>query len=66
MLSEIIQPEKNKCCMISLICEIRKYNQLVNMIKKKQTYIENKIVVTRERGRWEGQDRGGGLRGTEQ
>ena len=36
------------------------------MTKKKQTHIENKIVVTRERGRWEGQDRGGGLRGIEQ
>ena len=54
MLSEIIQPEKNKCCMISLICEIRKYNQLVNMIKKKQTYIENKIVVTRGEGKMGG------------
>ena len=54
MLSEISQPEKNKCCVISLICEMRKCNQLVNMTTKEQTYIENKIVVTRGEGKMGG------------
>ena len=34
MLSEIGQTEKDKCCIISLICEFKKYNKLVNITKK--------------------------------
>ena len=47
MLNEINQTEKDKYCMISFICGIRKYNKLVNITKKsKLTDIENKQVVT--------------------
>ena len=36
-LSDVNQREKDKYCMISLMCEIRKkYNKLVNITKKKQ------------------------------
>lgn len=59
MLSEITQPEKNKYCVISLIREIRKYNQLVDMTEKKQSHRENKTVVTR------GGEDGRGRRGLE-
>ena len=38
MLSEIRQTEKDKYCMISLICGIKQYNKLVNITKKKQTH----------------------------
>ena len=35
MLSEISQTEKDKYCMLSLICGIeKKYNKLVNITKK--------------------------------
>ena len=37
MLSEISQTEKDKYCIISLICESKKYSKLMNKIKKKQT-----------------------------
>ena len=38
MLSKMSQTEKDKYCMISLICGIKKkYNKLVNITKKKQT-----------------------------
>ena len=37
MLSEICHTEKDKYCMISLICGIKKYNQLLNITRKKQT-----------------------------
>ena len=65
MLSEITQPEKNKYCMISLIREIRKYNQLVDMTEKKQSHREQNSDY-QGRGRREGQERAGGLGGTEQ
>ena len=38
MLSEISQTEKDKYCMISRV-ESKKYNKLVNIIRKKQTQI---------------------------
>ena len=39
MLSEISQTEKDKYCMISLICgNSKKYNKLGNITKKKQTH----------------------------
>ena len=34
MLSEISQTEKNKYCMVSLICRIKKKKKLVNITKK--------------------------------
>ena len=37
LLSEISQTEKNRYCMISLLCGIEKY-KLVNITKKKQTH----------------------------
>ena len=54
MLSEISQTEKDKYCMISLICGKSKiYNKLGNITKNRLTDIENKLVVTsvgRDRG----------------
>ena len=50
MLSEIRQTEKDKYCMISLICGIQKliqtsaYNKKINRF----TDIENELVVTSE------------------
>ena len=65
MLSEISQIEKDKYCMISLICGIKKYIRLVNITKKKQIHIENKLAITSgEREEGDGQDRGRGLRST--
>ena len=37
-LSETSQIEKDKYCMILLICGILKYNKPVNITKKKQTH----------------------------
>lgn len=37
ILSEISQTRKHKCCMISHK-ESKKYNKLVNIMKKKQTH----------------------------
>ena len=34
ILSEVSQTEKEKYCMISLICGIQKYKNLLNIIKK--------------------------------
>ena len=34
LLSEISQTEKNKYCMVSLICRIKKKKKLVNITKK--------------------------------
>jgi len=36
--------DKDKYCIISLICEI--YNKLVNITRKTHSDIENKLVVT--------------------
>ena len=44
MLSEINKTEKDKHCMITLICRILK--ELLNVAKKKFTNIEKKVVVT--------------------
>ena len=44
MLSEINKTEKDKHCMIPLICRILK--ELLNVAKKKFTNIEKKVVVT--------------------
>ena len=41
VLSEISQTEKDKCCMISLICGIRKTNKLTESV--------NRLVVARVR-----------------
>ena len=38
MLTEISQTEKDKYCMILLICGIWKYNKVMNKTKKKLTY----------------------------
>ena len=38
ILSEISETEKDKYCMISHILESKKYNQLVNITKRKQTH----------------------------
>ena len=66
MLSEISQIEKDKYCMISLICGIYKYNKVVNITKKKQThrYREQTRGYHWGEGRGEGQYRGRELRGT--
>ena len=42
MLSELSQTEKDKYCMLSLICGIKQ-----NKTKNKLTGIENRLVVTR-------------------
>ena len=49
MLSEIIQTEKDKYCMISFICGIQKKIQLNTYIYQNRNRlrdIENKVVVT--------------------
>ena len=38
MLNEISQKEKDKYCMISLICGLLKKRKLVNITKKKQIH----------------------------
>lgn len=40
--------KKDKCCMVSPICGLRKCNKLVNIAEKKLTDIENKLVVIRQ------------------
>ena len=54
VLSEISQIEKDKYCMISLICGIYKYNKVVNITKKKQTHrrSEERRVGKECRSRW--------------
>ena len=44
--------------------ESKKYNKLVNITKKKQTHREQTSGSQWGEGRWEGQYRGRGLRGT--
>ena len=63
--SKISQTEKDKYCMISLMCRIKKYHKLVN-ITKKQThrYREQTSGYQWEEVSGEGQHRGRGLRGT--
>ena len=47
ILTEISQTEKEKYCMISLICGIQKIQQTSEYNKKrKPTDVENKLVVT--------------------
>ena len=49
-----LETEKDKYCMISLICESTKYHKLVNQIRNRLTDIERKLVITsgeREGGR---------------
>ena len=62
MLSEISQMEKDKYCIITLICGIQKYNKLVNTRDKKQTrrYREQTMVTSGVKGKiglgeWEAQ-----------
>ena len=40
MLSEVSQTEKDKYCMLSLICGIQKYNKLVNIAKKVDSHVQ--------------------------
>ena len=62
MLSEISQMEKDKYCIMTLICGIQKYNNLVNTRDKKQTrsYREQTMVTSGVKGKiglgeWEAQ-----------
>ena len=61
ILSEISQTEKDKYCMISLICGILKIKQ-TNEYNKTETDTENKLVVTS--GERKGGKMGGGVSGT--
>ena len=56
MLSEISQTQKDKYCMISLICGILKVIQKNVYAKQKQThrYRKQSVVIKEEKG--EGQD----------
>ena len=57
MLSEMSQTEKEKYHMISLICGISKtikINEQTKPNKNKHIDIENRVVVTREEGMWQG------------
>ena len=66
MLNEISQTEKEKYCMISLICGILKTcKKLVNKTKKKQThrYREQTSVSQSGEGRGKTQYRCGGKTG---
>ena len=38
MLNEISQFDKDKYCMISLVMESKKYEELLNITKEKQTH----------------------------
>ena len=66
MLSEISQREKDKYCMISLICESKKYNKLVNITKKKLTHRYREQTSGYQWGEVSGEEqyRGRGLSGT--
>ena len=46
ILSEVTQTEKDKYCMILLICEVLKIQQTSKYNKNRLTNIENKLVVT--------------------
>ena len=48
-LSEVSQKEKDKYYMISLICRIIKIKQMNLFTKQKQTHIEHKLMVTKEK-----------------
>ena len=52
MLNEISQTEKDKCCMISLICGILKkwYKWTYLGNRNRPTDIENKLTVTKGKG----------------
>ena len=75
MLREISQTEKDKYCMISLICGIlKKYSKLVNITKKKQTHSYREQTsgyhlwhlgeMAVGKRKQEEQHRGSGVRGT--
>ena len=49
ILSEVSQIEKDKYYMISFICRIIKIIQMNLFTKQKQTYIEHKLMVTKEK-----------------
>ena len=51
MLSEISQTEKDKYCMISLIMESKKYSQLMNRTKKKETHRYKEQTSGYQRGK---------------
>ena len=57
MLREISQTKKGKYCVISLICESKKYNKLVNtMIKKPIRRCRGKLGVSSGGGRYRGRE----------
>ena len=63
MLSEISRTIKDKYCMISLICRIKKYNKIVILTKKRSRLpdTENELVVTNGERQRKGQFRGVGI-----
>ena len=65
MLSEISQTEKDKFCMISLICGIQKIKQM-NVYSKRETYRYRKQASDSQCGerRGERKNRGMGLKDT--
>ena len=59
MLRAVSQTEKDRYCMVSLMCEMQKYNKLVNITKSSRLpHTEKRPVVTSVEGRG-GQYRGG-------
>ena len=66
MLSEIRQTEEENTVCYHLYMDSKKYNKLVNIIKKKHTYRYREPTRGYQWGeeREEGQDRGRGVRGT--
>ena len=66
MLSEINHTEKDKYCMIYLNMESEKYNKLVNVTKKRQTYRSREQTSGHQWGEEKGEEqyRGRGLRDT--
>ena len=57
MLTEISHTEKDKYSMISYLRNLKKYNKLVHLTKKKQShrYREQNIGYEWGEGRWDGQ-----------
>ena len=62
MLSEISQTEKDKYCMLSLICGIWKINQWIQQKGNRLRDTENKLVVTSEESKERRGKRGMGVK----
>ena len=62
MLSEISQTEKDKHCMLSLICGIWKINQWIQQKGNRLRDTENKLVVTSEESKERRGKRGAGVK----